>query len=112
MVRKPMQLSMVLALSIQSIILAFVIVLLFQCIAALLNPANGMRMSVKWGLIAQAMAMFSFLTVSATTALAIQSVCYIDDREFPGDDENPPGPLGYNPPNANAYLIVYDLGFT
>ena len=28
-------------------------------------------------------------------SLNIQSISYIDNREFPGNDDVPPGPLGY-----------------
>lgn len=43
--------------------------------------------------------MFSFVTVFTATNLDIQSISYIDNREFPGMDGVgsvlPPGPLGY-----------------
>jgi len=41
-------------------------------------------------------AMFSFVTVYVATSLDLQSISYIDNREFPGiDGIVPPGPLGY-----------------
>ena len=40
--------------------------------------------------------MFSFVTIFTAINLDIQSISYVDNREFPGDDVMfPPGPLGY-----------------
>jgi hypothetical protein len=73
-----------------------VVVLFFQCMGALLNPANCTGGSIKWGLVVHTATMFSFVTVYTATALDILSICYIDGREFPGGGEVlPPGPLGY-----------------
>ena len=41
------------------------------------------------------MLMFSFLTIPAALDLNVTSITYIDDREFPGNEEFPPGPIGW-----------------
>ena len=38
---------------------------------------------------------FSFVTIFTAANLNIQSISYIDNREFPGTDQQPPGPPGY-----------------
>jgi hypothetical protein len=63
---------------------------------ALLNPVYPTREGVRWGLVAHTAAMFSFVTIFTAINLDIQSISYIDNREFPGDSSMfPPGPLGY-----------------
>ena len=63
---------------------------------SLSNPINRMRGGIKWGLVAYTLAMFSFVTVFTATNLDIQSISYIDNRQFPGVGSMlPPGPLGY-----------------
>ena len=40
--------------------------------------------------------MFSFVTIYTAVNLHIQSISYIDNRNFPGDGPDlPPGPFGY-----------------
>ena len=39
--------------------------------------------------------MFLLVTVSTGMGLNVQSISHIDNREFPGNDQFPPGPLGY-----------------
>jgi hypothetical protein len=80
---------------IRSTFIGIVIVLFFQCMAALLNPVNRARGGVKWPLVAHTLAMFSFVTIYTALNLDIQSISYIDNREFPGVDGIPPGPFGY-----------------
>jgi hypothetical protein len=77
------------------VVLGIFIVLFFQCMSALLNPVNGPRKKIRWGLVAHTAAMFSFVTVYTATTLDTQSISYIDNREFPGADGWSPGPLGY-----------------
>lgn len=72
-----------------------VIVLFFQCLTALFSSAYRTRQGVRWGLVAYTMTTFSFVTIFTAMNLDIQSVSYIDNRDFPGNDELPPGPLGY-----------------
>jgi len=63
---------------------------------ALINPANRRRQGVKWGLVSYTAIMFSFVTIFTAMNLNIQSISYIDNREFPGvENVLPPGPLGY-----------------
>jgi len=51
---------------------------------------------VKWGPVVYTFLMFTFATVFTAMNLNIQSVSYIDNREYAGDDDKiPPGPLGY-----------------
>ena len=77
-------------------ILGVLIVLFFQCMAALFDSANRRGERIKWGLVSYTVAMFSFATVLTGMQLNIRSISYIDNREFPGvEDALPPGPLGY-----------------
>lgn len=63
--------------------------------AALLN-LDRTRERTKWGLVVHAVAMFSFVTIYTAMTLNIQSISFIDNREFPGvGDVLPPGPVGY-----------------
>lgn len=80
-------------LSVQSFILGIITVLFFQCMTALLNRPKG---GIKWGLVAHTVAMFSFATINSAMTLDIQSISYIDNREFSGGDYvSLPGPFGY-----------------
>ena len=69
----------------------------FRCMEALLNPANRRtKEETKWGLLAHTTAMFAFVTIATAINLHLLSICYIDNREFPGVDGVVfPGPLGY-----------------
>jgi uncharacterized membrane protein YgcG len=78
-----------------AIFYGIVIVLFFQCMGALFNPTHRNGEGVRWGLVAYTAVMFSFVTIFTAMNLDIQSISYIDNREFPGNDELPPGPLGY-----------------
>ena len=69
--------------------------LFFQCIAALFNPAYRRGEGVRWGLVSFTVVMFSSVTIATAMNLDILSLCYIDNREFPGDGTAPPGPFGY-----------------
>ena len=60
------------------------------------DPAYPMRAGIRWGLITHAAAMFAFATIFTAINLDIQSISYIDNREFSDDlDGFPPGPFGY-----------------
>ena len=83
-----------LILSFRSANLGIVIVLFFRCMDALLNPFNRTKGGINWGLVVHTITMFSFVTVFTGMTLDIQSVSFIDSREFTGDAELPPGPLG------------------
>jgi len=79
-----------------SIVPGIVIVMFFQCITALFDPANHRREGTKWGLIIYTVLMFSFVTIRTVMGLNFMSISFIDNREFPGvDDQFPPGPVGY-----------------
>ena len=81
---------------IYSVLLGVLIILFFRCITALLNPANRRGDDIKWCLVSYTVLMFSFATIINGTDLGIQSICYVDNREFPGvEGVLPPGPLGY-----------------
>ena len=70
--------------------------LFFKCMATLLNPVHRREKSVKWGLVSYTVVMFSVATILTAVSIQIQSICYIDNREFLGvNGLFPPGPLGY-----------------
>ena len=71
-----------------------IIVLFYRCMAALLGPVNR-RKGVEWGLVAHTLAMFSFLTTNVCMNLDLQSISYVDNREFPGVSAMGPGPFAY-----------------
>ena len=50
--------------------------------------------------------MFSFATVSIATNLYTHIKDLIDNRDFPGDDESPPGPFGYFLNTTEAVYLV------
>jgi hypothetical protein len=62
--------------------------------SALINPISRTR-GIKWWLVAHTVTMFSLVTVYNAINLHIQSISYIDNREFPGVDGGLPGPFGY-----------------
>ena len=77
-------------------ILGIVIVVFFQCMAALFNPVHRRGEPIRWGLVSYAMIMFSAVTVGTTMQACVQSISSIDNREFPGvGGVLPPGPIGY-----------------
>ena len=76
-------------------ILGIVIVLFFQCLDKLLNPIHRTGGTIRWPLVAHTVAMFSFVTILEGMNLNIQSVSYINNREFPGTDQTYPGPFGF-----------------
>lgn len=64
--------------------------------AALFNPAHRRGRRIKWGLASYTVVMFSFVTIQTAMNFDIDSIRYIDNREFPGvKDTMPPGPEGY-----------------
>ena len=72
------------------------IVLFSKSMTALFNPVYRKGESVKWGLVSYAVVAFSLATVFTASNLNIQSISYIDNRNFPGiEGALPPGPLGY-----------------
>ena len=77
-------------------VLGFIVVLFFQCIAALFDPIHRRGEPVRWGFVSYTVVIFSFVTVQTAVNLDIISNSFIDNREF-SDSEGvlPPGPIGY-----------------
>lgn len=95
MVRRPICPPLLVRLTFTAVNLGVVIVLFFQCMGALFSPVNRAK-GIKWGLVVHSAAMFLFVTVYTATGLDLQSISYINNREFPGiDGVLSPGPLGY-----------------
>lgn len=78
-----------------SMISGIIIVLFFRCMNSILNPVNRAKGGIKWGLLVHTVAMFAFATINCCMNYDIQSIAYIDAREYPGDTAIPPGPFGY-----------------
>lgn len=76
-------------------VLGTVAILFFQCINALLSPTNQARGNIQWVLAAHTVTMFLLVTIFTAMYLTLQSIIYIDTREFPGNDTSLPGPIGY-----------------
>lgn len=88
--------------------------LFFQCMSVLLSAVNPIRRAIKWALVVHTMAMFAFLTIPLGISLYCSSFIYIDNREFPGNDEYSPGPIGYdvvlNPKaTSTVFFIMFPL---
>lgn len=63
---------------------------------ALLNPVNRTKGDVKWGLVVHTVAMLLLVTIDVAMSLDLQSISYIENREFPGiRGKIFPGPYGY-----------------
>ena len=62
----------------------------------LFSPVDPIGRATKWALVLHTVAMFSFLTITFGININYEYICYIDNREFPGNDEYPPGPVGYD----------------
>ena len=80
-------------------ILGVVIILFLNCIAALFDPVHrrpGER--IKWGLVSYTAAMFSIVTVLTAVGIDVQSISYVDNREYPGIE-------GVIPPGSNGYQL-------
>ena len=75
--------------------LGIVVALFFQCMATLLSPANPIRKGIRWALVTHTLALFLFVTIPFGITLDYLSIDYINNREFPGNNEFPPGPIGY-----------------
>ena len=67
-----------------SFILGVLVMLFFQCMASLLDPANRKREGIKWGLVSYTVVMFLCATVVIGTANNIASISFIDNHDFPG----------------------------
>ena len=71
------------------------VVLFFQCMAALLSPVNRRGERIQWGLISYTLAVFSFVTACTAIKLNIRSLSFIDNREFTDHNGTLLGPFGY-----------------
>ena len=70
--------------------------LFFKSMNALLSPVHRRGERIKWGLVSYTVVMFSLATVNIAMNLHIESISFIDNREFPGvEGVFPPGPNGY-----------------
>ena len=84
----------------------------FQCMAALLSPVDRRRGGIKWVHVSYTVLMFSLATVYTATNLNVQSISFINNREFPGvEGVFPPGPLGYLWFNSRMLCTVPNLMF-
>ena len=92
--------------------LGTLVVLFFQCMAGLLDPVRRRKEGIRWGLVSHTIAMFSFATVYTATNLSVQSITFIDNREFPGiEGVFPPGPIGYQWLNSEVLCVAPDVMF-
>ena len=90
-----------------------VVVLFFQCMAALLSPVHRRGERIKWGLVSYTALMFSVLTIITAMNLNTRSNAFIDNREFPGvAGKVSPGPFGYQTSiDSRAPSLSVDLMF-
>ena len=75
-------------------VIGALVVVFFRCLATLLDPAYRRGEGIKWGLVTYTLVMFSFVTVYTGITLHIQSISFIDEREFTYRGLKF-GPLGY-----------------
>ena len=103
---------LILTLPVRCTFLGIVVALFFQCISVLLSPVNSIRRGVKLALIFHTVAMFAILTIPIGLGASGLPTRYINNREYPGNDEFPPGPIGYDYTlNRKATTIVFDAMF-
>lgn len=77
-------------------VLGLLVILFFRCITALFDPVHRRGNGIKWGIISYTVVMFSTVTAVTGIQFNTHTLCYIDNREFPGVGNTlPPGPLGY-----------------
>ena len=95
-------------------VLGIVVVLFFRCIAALLNPIHRREERITWGLVSYAVVMFLLVTVGNAVHPYLQSISFINNRDFPGiEGVVDPGPLVYQLFVAPKVLgIVPSVSFT
>ena len=95
-------------------ILGIIIVLFFRCMVALLDPVHRRGERVKWGLVSYTMVMFSLVTIGNAVYPYLESISYIDNREFSGiEGVVGPGPLAYQMFVAPIVLqIIPNVSFT
>ena len=112
MVRSPMYPPIHAYLAWSTHFLGIMVALFFQCMSVLLWPDNPIKRGVKWALIIHAVLVFSFSITPIGIDLNHMSAMYIGNREYPGSDVYPPGPIGYDDVvNTNLTFSVYSLFF-
>ena len=74
-----------------------------ECIGALLNPVNRMSKRARFGLAIHTTVIISLATVGFVAECNRESVSFIDNREFSGEDGSSPGPMGIT---DNATIIA------
>ena len=97
-----------------SVLLGIVIVVFFKCIAALFDPVHRRGEPIKWGLVCYTVVMFLLVTIGTAMQLDVQSISYIDNRDFPGlGSAIPPGPVGYELwfIQPNAIVVIQNFLF-
>ena len=62
---------------------------------SLLDPERRPKGGIRWGLVAHTMVLFSVATAFALSNLNLQSVSYVDNREFPDMGDGFPGPFNW-----------------
>lgn len=107
--------TLVVGNAISAVLYGIVVVLFFKCMGALFNSFNRTKGDIKWVLVAHTMAMFLCATINTAPGFELLSVAYIENREFPGNDELGPGPyeyqvLIYSDPASIATNITFYLG--
>ena len=74
--------------------------LFFNCTTALFNPVYRRGEGIKWGLVSYVVITFLLVTVYTATKAHILSICYVDNRNFPGG-----GPWEYL--EAKSYTAIF-----
>ena len=89
------------------------VVLFFRCMAALFNPVRRRGDAIKCGIVSYTVVMFLIVTALTGIQFDIHSLCYIENRGFPGaGDALPPGPLGYHSfISSDALTVVHIILF-
>jgi len=85
-------------ISIVRFILGAIVMLFFQCMAALLNPVHRRGEGIRWWFVSYTVAMFLFVTVYTAMNLQIQSESFIDNRKdfiYPHSTVVKSGPIEY-----------------
>ena len=101
-----------LTVPVRPMFLGIAVTVFFRCMCVLLSPANPIKRGIKCALVVHTVALFLFLTIPVGIDLNYLSISYINDREFPGDDEQPPGPFGYGDTlHDKATFAVFSLMF-
>ena len=80
--------------------------LFFQSMFALLSPVKPIKSGIKRALIVHTVLMFSLLTAPYAIDLNYLSISYIDNREYPGFNADPPGSLGYFPGPLGYHILI------